>query len=91
MSYNARSEEMNMSVSPICKKDGRKVAYVSFSDGRRSAEGAIPDCRIIRNEGFNEDELARLEYYMEGNLGMLKQMAASVNPMDAFLGTEING
>lgn len=91
MSYNAQSEEMNMSVSPICQKDGRKVAYVSFSDDRRSAEGAIPDCRIIRNEGFNEDEIARLEYYMEGNLGMLKQMAASVNPMDAFLGNERNG
>jgi hypothetical protein len=86
MSDNAQSEEMNMSVSPICKKDGRKVAYVTFSDGVRNAEGEIPDCKITHNEGFNEDEVARLEYYMEGNLGMLKQMAASVNPMDAFLG-----
>jgi hypothetical protein len=77
---------MNMSVSPICKKEGRKVAYVSFSDGYRNAEGEIPDCRITRNEGFDQDEIAQLEYYMEGNLGMLKQMAASVNPMDAFLG-----
>ena len=36
---NTKKNEFTMSVSPICVKDGKKIAYVSFSDGERSAEG----------------------------------------------------
>lgn len=75
-----------MCYSPICEKNGQKTAYVSFSDGKRSAEGEIPDCKITKNNGFDEGEVAQLELYMKGNLMMLKKMASSVNVMDAFMG-----
>ena len=77
---------MNMSVSPVCTKDGKQFAFVTFDDGSRNAEGEIPNCHIIRNNGFSEDEVVGLEIYMKANLTMLKKMAAGVNVLDAFMG-----
>ncbi len=77
--------EIDMSVSPIClAKNGEKYAFVTFSDGVRNAEGKIPDCRIIKNNGFAKIEVAQLEKYMFENLKHLKKMAAGINVFDAF-------
>lgn len=78
--------ELSMSVSPICHTEsGEKYAYVSFTDGKRSAEGRIPDCRIDKNDGFAAIEIAQLEAYMRDNLRQLKTMAAGVNPLKALM------
>lgn len=77
--------ELNMTVSPVCSKNGEKYAFVSFSDGERSADGKIPDCKITFNKGFTDEEVAQLELYMKMELGNLKKMAAGVGVMDAFL------
>ena len=58
------NDELNMSVSPICVKDGNRYAFVTFSDGKRSAEGKIPDCKIISNKGFSDAEEKKLEEYI---------------------------
>ena len=79
------NQDLNMSVSPICQKDGVRYAFVSFTDGERTAEGKIPECKIISNKGFSEDEVAQLESYMQGELPKLKRMAAGINVLDAFL------
>jgi len=79
------AQELNMSVSPICVKDGEKYAFVTFSDGERMAEGRIPDCKIISNKGFSVDEAAQLEAYMERELPALKKMAAGIKLFDAFM------
>ncbi len=78
-------KELKMSVSPICTKDGKQYAFVSFVDGKRMAEGKIPDCKIISNQGFYEDEIGQLEAYMKKELPKLKDMAAGVNVFDAFM------
>lgn len=77
--------ELNMSVSPICAKDGEKYAFVSFTDGERFADGKIPDCKIMLNKGFSQDEVKQLEEYMRSELATLKRMAAGIHVMDAFL------
>lgn len=79
------AQELNMSVSPICVKDGEKYAFVTFSDGERVAEGRIPDCKIISNKGFSVDEATQLEAYMERELPALKKMAAGIKLFDAFM------
>lgn len=79
------NNELNMSVSPICVKDGKRYAFVTFTDGTRMAEGKIPDCKIISNKGFLEDEIIKLEEYMQKELPKLKQMAAGINVLDAFM------
>ena len=53
--------KMNMSISQIFQKDGKPTAFVLFSEGRKSAEGKIPDCTIISNDGFSEKEVKALE------------------------------
>lgn len=44
------NDELKMSVSPVCVKEGQKYAYVSFTDGERNAEGRIPECTIIKRD-----------------------------------------
>jgi len=77
--------KVNMTVSPICVKDGKKYAFVSFTDGTRIAEGKIPDCKIMSNKGFTEDEVSQLEAYMQKELEQLKKMAAGIRLFDAFM------
>lgn len=79
------AQELNMSVSPVCVKDGEKYAFVTFSDGERVAEGRIPDCKIISNKGFSKDEAVQLEVYMERELPTLKKMAVGIKLLDAFM------
>ena len=78
-------DELNMSVSAVCAKDGEKFAFVSFSDDTRFAEGKIPECKIISNKGFTEEEVSMLEIYMRSELRQLKKMAAGVRLIDAFM------
>ncbi len=78
-------DELNMSVSAVCVKDGEKYAFVSFNDGKRFAEGRIPDCKIVSSDGFEPEEVKMLELYMIGNLKQLKKMAASIRLIDAFM------
>lgn len=81
-------DTLNLSISPICHTDdGKKYAYVSFSDTgdkSRFAEGKIPSCKIEKYEGFSEDEVKMLELYLKNNLAMLKKTAAGLNVFDAF-------
>lgn len=79
-------DSVSMSVSPICMKDGKRVAYVEFLDGDRKAEGEIPECRITSYKGFSENEAAALEDYMKRELPKLKKMAAGINVLDALMG-----
>lgn len=78
-------DELNMSVSAVCAKDGEKYAFVTFSDEKRLAEGKIPDCKIFSNKGFTEEEVTMLELYMKSELRQLKKMAAGVRLIDAFM------
>lgn len=79
------SNELTMTVSPVCEKAGERFAYVSFADGERSAEGKIPACKIVSATGFREDEIRMLEEYMQQELPRLKRMAAQIRLMDAFM------
>ena len=78
------SGAVDMSVSPICEKDGKKYAYITFTEGKKYAEGKIPECIIEKNEGFSEAEVEALCRYMKAELANLKKMAASINVFDAF-------
>lgn len=76
--------DMKLSVSPVCKKDGETYAFVTFTEGCRSAEGKIPDCKIISSKGFDEGEIGMLEMYMKQNLLQLKKMAAGIRLFDVI-------
>ncbi len=79
------SDALEMSVSPIFLVNGKKKACVSFTDKKRTAEGMIPECVITKNNGYSEEEIKALEDYMKKELKKLKQMAANVNVLKAFM------
>jgi len=79
-----KENEFTMSVSPICVKDGKKIAYVSFTDGKRSAEAKIPECIVTSAVGLNRAEVRMLEEYMKQELPRLKSMAAGIRLADVF-------
>lgn len=79
------NDTLNMSVSQVFSRDGKKYAYVSFTDGSRIAEGKIPDCSVTSSSGFTSVEIAQLEEYMRTELATLKRMAAGINVLDAFM------
>ena len=84
MAHTNDNPDMRLNVSPVCSKDGEKFAYVTFSEGNRSAEGKIPDCKIISSTGFDEGEVGMLEMYMKQNLLQRKKMAAGIRLFDVI-------
>lgn len=76
---------MNMLISGVSEKEGKKIAYVRFEEESRFAEAVIPDCRIMSSEGFTDSELSQLEQYLTENLSTLKREAASVNPIRSLM------
>ena len=79
------SEELKMTISGFVPKDGRKSVYVVFEDGKRKAEGYVPECVITQNEGFEEDEIKVLELYMKQNQDMIREHAKLINPIKALM------
>lgn len=79
------NSKVDLTVSPVCSKDGKSYAYVTFACDGKSAEGKIPECTIIRNEGFTPEEVEQLTEYMVANMAELKKTAASINPLGAFM------
>lgn len=77
--------EMTMSVSPVCVKDGKQYAFVTFVLGEKMAEGRIPECQMISNKGFSSEEVEKLERYMKRELTSLKKMASSISVLGAFM------
>lgn len=79
------SEELKMTVSGVVPKDGRKNVYVVFEDGNRRAEGSVPECKIVENQGFEEDEVKMLELYMKQQQDVIRGMAKDINPIKALM------
>lgn len=75
---------MKMSVSQVLNKGKKKEIYIRFDDGNRFAEGVFPDCKILKNEGFNREEIDSLKLYMSQNADIIEEMARSISLWKAF-------
>lgn len=80
------SENIRMSVSSLTRTETNKAVYVLFEDGKKTAEFALPELKLLRNEGFSEEEIDRLREYADGERESIFSMAKAVDPMKAFLG-----
>ncbi|MCR5108161.1 MAG: hypothetical protein K6B28_08345 [Lachnospiraceae bacterium] len=79
------TEDVTIRFSGILGEKGNRYIAVSFSDGKRTCEGSIPKCRITKNNGFDEDELASLEKYLRENQSTIIAKAKGINPIKAFM------
>ena len=76
---------VEMSVSGLTQKDGKKTAYVLFRDGKKTAEFVLPGCRLLKNEGFADEEVKSLRDYVDGEQDLIYAMAGKINPLHAFM------
>ena len=65
-------EGMKMTYSAIVAgKDNKKMVRVSFERDNGSekeiAEGIVPDAKIVKQNGFSQDEINSLEEYLKNN------------------------
>lgn len=79
-------DSVNMLVSGIINREGKRFARVSFVRGRDIAEGVVPDGVVDHAEGFSDGEVAKLERYLRENCGEIMEQARQVNPIKNWLG-----
>ena len=78
-----------MSISSIVPVNGKKAAFVLFSDKDKAAEFVIPECRQVSNEGFSKSELEQLLAYVTKEKDSLMDMAKKVDPLSKFMREKI--
>ena len=78
-------EEMTMTYSGIVVADGKKKISVTFETGNAYAEASIPDCKIIKSAGFEEDELVMLEKYLQMNQVEIAKKAKEISGLRGFM------
>ena len=82
--------EVTMTYSAILRdKDNRKIVRVQFErdglSGKELAEGIIPDCVILRQNGYSSDEISDLEDYIRRNADEIMDKAKEIsNPLKWF-------
>ncbi len=81
--------EIRMSVSSVTRTGEQKSVYVLFQDGEKSAELLVPDCKVVYNRGFSEEELEQLKAYGQQETETIFALAKNVNPIKAFLNEPI--
>ena len=75
------SDDIKMLVTSMIHKGEESFTRVSFLRGSDWAEGIVPGGRIEKSEGFNEEEIEKLEAYLLGEEKMILQQAKGVNPI----------
>jgi len=79
-------DAVNLLVSGIINKEGKRFARVSFIRGRDIAEGIVPDGVVDHAEGFSAAEVTELERYLRENCGDIMEQARQINPIKNWLG-----
>lgn len=80
------NDQIRMSVSSMTRTESKKGVYVLFTDGNKSAEFVLPDCKLIDNRGFSDEEVAQLLDYVDNEREYIFSLAKTVDPMRAFMG-----
>ncbi|WP_024866918.1 hypothetical protein [Butyrivibrio sp. FCS014] len=81
------NSDITMTYSAILRdKDGNKVVRVQFErpgeSGKELAEGVLPDCVIVRQNGYSNEEAKWLEEYLRDNADDIMERAKAIsNPL----------
>ncbi len=79
--------EIKMTYSAILRdKDNNKMIRVQFERGKGSAievaEGVLPECKIVRQNGYSKEEIDSLEEYLRSNKDDITSKAKLIsNPL----------
>ena len=87
------NDSLTMTYSAIVTgKDQKKIVLVQFERPAAggtgaakildTAEGLLPDCKIVSQKGFTSEEILQLENYMQANLEDIMSKAKIIsNPL----------
>lgn len=79
------SENIKITISGITRTEDSKAVYVLIEDKTKTAEFSIPGCKIIRNNGFDVNEIGELKDYIDGNQDEIFKLAKGINPFRAMM------
>ena len=79
------TNNMNMNISSIVPVNGKKAAFVNFTDKDKTAEFIVPECRRVSNTGFTEEELQMLLDYVIREKDSIMDMAKGVDPLGRLM------
>ena len=77
--------DITMSVSAMTRSKENKAVYVFFQDDTRSAELSLPECNVLKNDGFDEEEIKKLCEYVNSERDVIYSMAKQINPVKALM------
>lgn len=78
-------EQIKMCVSSIMGTQDNYTIYVTFQDDDRYLELAFPECKIMSNKGYLEDEVAQLTLYAKKEKDSIISLAKGINPVKAMM------
>jgi hypothetical protein len=78
-------EEVRMLISGFVVKDKKRFVRISFTRGKAYAEGIVPDGIIERSEGFNGEEILKLEKFIRVHKEEILAQAKEINPIRSWL------
>ena len=70
----------------LTDRQGQRFVRVQFeregAHGTETAEGILPEGKIVRQEGYSEEEVQKLEEYLKANAADIMGQAKSIsNPL----------
>lgn len=71
-------EEMKLTYSGIVSKAGKPCVLLRFERGGDYAEYNLPECKLLQNRGFSDEEKLGIEKYIEHNEKDLLQKAKDI-------------
>ena len=73
------NEEMKMTYTSVVTKDDKPMISVKFERGKDTCEGSVPECVITKNDGFTDEEIEGLEYYLRMNTKDIIEQGKSIS------------
>ena len=83
------NQEIKMNVSLLSTAGDKRVIYVNFTDGDKSAEFVLPEVKLVRNKGFSEEEIEQLTDYANNSQDEIYKIANTINPIKSFMKEKI--
>ena len=82
------NNEIKMNVSLLTTSGDKRVIYVVFTDGDKSAELMLPEVSVVSNKGFSDEEISQLKDYVENQQDEIYNIAKEINPIKAMMKTD---
>lgn len=83
-------EKITFTQTGVIRKNNKNAVCVRFereeTGGKEFAEGFVPECKIVKSNGFTQEEIAKLEEYMQEEKPAIIEKAKEMSNFLKILG-----